>query len=132
MVRGKPSSWSDRGVDITSYSLLEIGFILRNTAAAGRKMVPCSRGEWLYPQAGMKGQRLFGNDPTVFQMCVLGLPCKVGNPIRIVRFSQILRLLDFFATQSNKSNIIMINLDVWLKFYHGWLELVAYIEWLIN
>ena len=24
----------------------------------------------------------------------------------------------------------MINLDVWLKFYHGWLELVAYIEWI--
>ena len=66
----------------------------------------------------------------VFQTCVLGLPCKVGNPIRIVRFSRILRLLDPFATQSNKSNVIMINLDVWLKFYHGWLELVAYIEWI--
>ena len=63
-------------------------------------------------QAGMKGQRLFGNDPTVFQTCVLGLPCKVGNPIRIVRLSRILRLLDLFATQSNKSNVIMINLDV--------------------
>ena len=58
----------------------------------------------------MKGQRLFGNDPTVFQTCVLGLPCKVGNPIRIVRLSWILRLLDPFATQRNKSNIIMINL----------------------
>ena len=30
-----------------------------------------------------------------------------------------LGLLDPFATQSNKSNIIMINLDVCLKFYHG-------------
>ena len=107
-------------------------FMLRNTTGAGRKLVPYSRGEWPYPQAGMKGQRLFGNDPTVFQTCVLGLPCKVGNPIRIVCFSQILRLLDPFATQSNKSNVIMINLDVWLKFYHGWLELDAYIEWLIN
>ena len=107
-------------------------FMLRNTTGAGRKLVPCSRGEWPYPQAGMKGQRLFGNDPTVFQTYVLGLPCKVGNPIWIVRLSRILRLLDPFATQSNKNNIIMINLDVWLKFYHGWLELVAYIEWLIN
>ena len=80
----------------------------------------------------MKGQRLFGNDPTVFQMFVLDLPCNGGNPIRIVYLSRILRLLDPFATQSNKSNIIMINLDVWLKFYHGWLEVVAYIEWLIN
>ena len=107
-------------------------FMLRNTTGAGRKLVPCSRGEWPYLQAGMKGQRLFGNDPTVFQTCVLGWTCKVGNPIRIVRLSQILRLLYPFATQSNKSNVIMINLDVWLKFYHGWLELVAYIEWLIN
>src|SRR6185312_4428552 len=43
-----------------------------------------------------------------------------------------LGLLDPFATQSNKSNIILINLDVCLKFYHGWIGLVAYIEWLIN
>jgi len=35
---------------------------------------PYSRGECSYPQAGKKGQRLFGNDPTVFQTCVLGLP----------------------------------------------------------
>ena len=41
-------------------------------------------------------------------------------------------LLDPFATQSNKSNIIMINLDIWLKFYHGWVGIVAYIEWLIK
>ena len=107
-------------------------FMLRNTTGAGRKLVPCSRVEWPYPQAGMKGERLFGNDPMVFQTCVLGLPCKVGNSIQIVRLSRILRLLDPFATQSNKSNIIMINLDVWLKFYHGWIELVDYIEWLIN
>ena len=38
---------------------------------------PYSRGEWHYPQAGKKGQRLFGNDPTVFQTCVLGLPGQV-------------------------------------------------------
>ena len=73
---------------------------------------PYSRGECSYPQAGKKGKRLFGNDPTVFQTCVLGLPCKVGNPIRIIRLSRILRLLDPFATQSNKSNVMMINLDV--------------------
>jgi len=107
-------------------------FMLRNTTGAGRKLVPCSRGEWPYPQVGMKGQRLFGNDQTVFQTCELGLPCKVRNPIRIVRLSRILRLLDLFATQSNKSNVMVINLDVWLKFYHDCLELVAYIEWLIN
>ena len=75
---------------------------------------------------------VFGSDPTVFQMCVLGLPSRVENPIWNVRLSRILRLLDPFATQSNKSNTIMINLDVWLKFYHDWLELDAYIEWLIN
>jgi len=107
-------------------------FTLRNTAAAGRKLVPCSRGEWPYPQAGMKGQRLFGNDPTVFQTCVLGLPGQVNKFRFESSASHSLGLLDLFATQSNKSNIIMINLDVWLKFYHGWLELVAYIEWLIN
>ena len=81
-------------------------FMLRNTTGAERKLVPCSRGESSYPRAGKKGKRLFGNDPTVFQTCVLDLPCKVGNPIRIVLFSRILRLLDPFATQSNKSNII--------------------------
>ena len=106
-------------------------FMLRNTTGALRKLVPCSRGEWPYPQAGMKGQRLFGNDPTVFQTCVLDLTGQVTNSIRIVCFSQ-LGLLDPFATQSNKSNVIMINLDVRLKFFHGWLELDAYIEWLIN
>ena len=42
-----------------------------------------------------------------------------------------MRLLDLFATQSNKSNNIMINLDVCLKYYHVWI-VVAYIEWLIN
>ena len=42
-----------------------------------------------------------------------------------------MRLLDLFATQSNKSNSIMINLDVCLKYYHVWI-VVAYIEWLIN
>ena len=94
-------------------------FMLRNTMGAGRKLVPCSWGELPYPQDGMKDQRLFGNDSTVFQTCVLGLPCKFGNPIRIVRLSRILRLHDPFATQSNKSNVIMINLDVLLKFYHS-------------
>ena len=61
----------------------------------------------------------------VFQTCVLGLPGQVN------KFDSN-RLLDLFATQSNKSNIIMINLDVCLKFYHGWIDLVVYIEWLIN
>jgi len=26
----------------------------------------------------------------------------------------------------------MINLDVWLNFYNGWVGIVAYIEWLIK
>ena len=93
-------------------------FMLINTTGAGRKLVPCSRGECSYPQAGKKGKRLFGNDPMLFQTCVLGLPCKVE-----IRFessaSHGLGLLDPFATLSNKSDIIMINHVVFLKFYHG-------------
>ena len=42
-----------------------------------------------------------------------------------------MRLLDLFATQSKKSNNTLINLDVCLDFYHGWI-VVAYIEWLIT
>ena len=106
-------------------------FMLRNTTGAGRKLVPCSRGEWLCPQAGKKGKRLFGNDQMLFQMCVLGLPCKVEIWFESSA-SHSLGLLDPFATQSNKSNIIITNLDVCLKFYHDWIGLVAYIEWLIN
>ena len=107
-------------------------FMLRNTAAIGRKMVPCSRGEWHCPQAGMKGKWLFGNDPTMFQTCVLGPPGQVNKFRFESSASHGLGLLDPFATQSNKSNLIMINLDVCLKFYHGWIGVVAYIEWLIN
>ena len=107
-------------------------FMLHNTTGAGTRLVPCSRGEWHCPQAGMKGKQLFGNDPTVFQTCVLGLPGQVNKFRFESSASHGLGLLDPFATQSNKSNIIMINLDVWLKFYHGWIGLVAYIEWLIN
>ena len=54
-------------------------FMLHNTAASGTRLVPCSRGEWHYPRVGMKGKRLFGNDPTVFQTCVLGLPGQVNK-----------------------------------------------------
>ena len=85
---------------------------------AGRKLVPCSRGEWPYPQAEMKGQQLFGNDPMVFQTCVLGLPGQVNKFRNESSASHGLGLLDPFATQSNKSNIITINLDIFLKFYH--------------
>ena len=81
-------------------------FMLRNTTATGRKMVPCSRGEWHYPQVGMKGKQLFGNDPTVFQTCVLGLPGQVNKFWFESSASHGLGLLDPFATQSNKSNII--------------------------
>ena len=93
-------------------------FMLRNTTGAGRKLVPCSWGECSYPQAGKKGKRLFGNDPTVFQTCVLGLPGQVNKFDSNRPLSHSLRLLDLFATQSNKSNNIMINLDVCLEFYH--------------
>ena len=94
-------------------------FMLRNTTATGRKMVPCSRGEWPYPQVGMKGKRLFGNNRTVFQTCVLGLPGQVNKFRYESSASHGLGLLDPFATLSNKSNIIMINHVVFLKFYHG-------------
>ena len=106
-------------------------FMLRNTAATWRKMVPCSRGEWPYPQVRKKGKRLFGNDPTVFQTCVLGVPGQVNKFQFESSASHSLGLLDPFATQSNKSNNIMIILDVCLEFYHEWI-VVAYIEWLIN
>ena len=67
----------------------------------------------------MKGKRLFGNYPTVFQTCVLGLPGQVNKFDSNRPLLTVLGLLDLFATQSNKSDIIMINLDVCLKFYHG-------------
>ena len=87
-------------------------FMLRNTAATGRKMVPCSRRKWHYPQVGMKGKRLFGNDPTVFQTCVLGLPgqvnkfdsnhllptvwdCLISLPHRVIRATLLLLILMF-------------------------------------
>ena len=94
-------------------------FMLCNTAATRTRLVPCSWGEWHYPQVGKKGKRLFGNDSTVFQMCVLGLPSQVNKFQFESSTSHCLGLLDPFATQSNKSNIIMINLDIFLKFYHG-------------
>ena len=77
---------------------------------------PYSRGECSYPQAGKKGQRLFGNDPTVFQTCVLGLSlqgwisiqnrppltmkwdCLISLPHRVIR-----------------ATILFINLDVCLE-----------------
>ena len=68
----------------------------------------------------------------MFQTCVLGLPGHVKKFDSNRLLLTVLGLLDPFATQSNKSNIIMINLDVWLKFYNGWIGLVDYIEWLIN
>ena len=89
-------------------------FMLINTTGAGRKLVPCSRGECSYPQAGKKGEWLFGNDPMLFQTCVLGLPCKVEIRFESSAFYS-LGLLDPFATQSNNSNLIIINLDVCLK-----------------
>ena len=56
--------------------------MLRNTAATMDKV-----GPWC-PVVGesdpihkpeKKGKRLFGNDPTVFQTCVLGLPGQVNK-----------------------------------------------------
>ena len=79
----------------------------------------------------MKGKRLFENDPTVFQMCVLSLPDQVNKFWFESSASHSSGLLDPFATQSNKGNIMIFNFDVCLKIYHDWI-VVAYIEWLIN
>ena len=55
--------------------------MLRNTTTSRDKGGPGTGGPWS-PVVGesvpihkpeKKGQRLFGNDPTVFQTCVLGL-----------------------------------------------------------
>ena len=68
----------------------------------------------------------------MFQTCVLGLPGQVKNfDSESFASHDEMRLLDLFATQTNKSNNIMINLDVCLEFYHD-LIVVAYLEWLIN
>ena len=78
MVRGKPINRLDRGVDILTLSLRDRFYFYvaqhYDFEGQGSALEPCSRGEWHYPQAGKKGKRLFGNDPTVFQTCVLGLP----------------------------------------------------------
>ena len=84
MVRGKPSNRLDRGVDILTLSLRDrfLNVIVDQHCdfeGQGWTLEPCSRGECSYPQAGKKGKRLFGNDPTVFQMCVLGLPGQVNK-----------------------------------------------------
>ena len=67
----------------------------------------------------------------MFQTCVLGLPGQVNKFDSNCPLLTVMGLLDLFATQSNKSNNIIINLDVCLEFYHDWI-VVAYIEWLIN
>src|SRR6185369_16401402 len=106
-------------------------FMLINTTGAGRKLVPCSRGDCSYPQAGKKGKRLFGNDPTVFQMCVLGLP---GQVKKFDSNRLLLTVWDCFISLPHRvirATILFINLIVCLVFYHDWIE-VAYIEWLIN
>src|SRR6185437_3136304 len=79
----------------------------------------------------MKGQRLVGNDPTVFQTCVLGLPGQVNKFRFESSASHGLGLLDPFATQSNKSNIIMINLDVCLKVL-PWLNRISCLHRMVN
>ena len=97
----------------------------------GWTLEPCSRGEWHYPQAGKKGQRLFGNDPTVFQTCVLGLPGQVkkldSNRLLLTVWDCLIPL----PHRVIRATILFINLDVCLVFYHDWI-VVAYIEWLIN
>ena len=62
MVRGKPSSRLDRGVDIPFTLSVGIGFIYvaqhYDFEGQGSALEPCSRGEWHYPQAGKKGKWL--------------------------------------------------------------------------
>src|SRR6185503_2243093 len=134
MVRGKPSNRLDRVVDILTLSLRNrflIMFMLINTTGAGRKLVTCSRGECSYPQAGKKSKRLFGNDPTVFQTCVLGLPGQVkkfdSNRLLLTVWDCLIPL----PHRVIRATILFINLDVCLVIYHDWI-VVAYIEWLIN
>ena len=135
MVRGKPSSRLDRGVDIPPTLSVGIGFILccatLRLLGQGSALEPCSRGEWHYPQAGKKGKRLFGNDPTVFQTCVLGLPSQVkkfdSNHLLLTVWNCLIPL----PHRVIRATILFINLDVCLLFYHDWI-VVAYIEWLIN
>ena len=84
MVRGKPSNRLDRGVDIPPTLSLRNMFYFYvaqhyDFKGQGSALEPCSRGECSYPQAGKKGKWLFGNDPTVFQTCVLGLPGQVNK-----------------------------------------------------
>ena len=78
-----------------------------------------------------KGKRLFGNDPTVFQMCVLGLPGQVkkfdSNRLLLTVWDCLIPL----PHRVIRATILFINLDVCLVFYHDWI-VVAYIEWLIN
>ena len=97
----------------------------------GSALEPCSRGECSYPQAGKKGQRLFGNDPTVFQTCMLGLPGQVkkfdSNRLLLTVWDCLIPL----PHRVIRATILFINFDVCLVFYHDWL-VVAYIEWLIN
>ena len=62
---------------------------------------------------------------------VLGLPGQVNKFRFESSASHGLGLLDPFATQSNKGNIMIFNFDVCLKIYNDWI-VVAYIEWLIN
>src|SRR6185437_3189317 len=97
----------------------------------GWTLEPCSRGECSYPQAGKKVQRLFGNDPTVFQTCVLGLPGQVkkfdSNRLLLTVWDCLIPL----PHRVIRATILFINLDVCLVFYHDWI-VVAYIEWLIN
>ena len=69
---------------------------------------PYSRGECSYPQAGKKGQRLFGNDPTVFpNVCARFVLARLNFDSESSASHDEMRLLDLFATQSNKSNNII-------------------------
>src|SRR6185312_7796449 len=106
-----------RGVDILTLSLRDrfYFYVAQHYGFKGQGWIlePCSRGECSYPQAGKKGKRLFGNDPTVFQTCMLGLPgqvnkfdsnsllttvwdCLISLPHRVIR-AILLRLILMFA-----------------------------------
>ena len=76
MVRGKPSNWSARQMDIYPHSLVEIGsyIMLRNNYRCREERFSVVGESGPDPRTGMRRQRLLGSDLTVLQACVLGLP----------------------------------------------------------
>src|SRR6185312_15186697 len=120
MVRGKPSSRLDRGVDIPFTLSVGIGFIimLRNTTTSRDKVRPWSP---------VVGESDHIHKPERKVNGCLGMTRRCSRRVCWVILARLnfdsessashdeMRLLDLFATQSNKSNNILINLNVCLE-----------------